>query len=1258
VAALEDLRVPVHIQTLGELKLVRDDGATVAIRRTPLALLTYLARRAPRSVSRIELSTLFWGERSEERARQSLRQAVLEARQAAGDALEVTAETLRVLDGAVVLDIVQFEDDAKHNRHEAAADRWTGDFFPGASDVGGEAFERWVDAERVALQRRLGVVMQHLIGAAELRADWPAAVRWARQWTAAAPLDERAHGRLVETLRMDGHASDALEVHADFTTRLREALDIAPSPAFMSLAGGLEALVQVETARDGRRSTALRAPALIARGHELAEIMVACRVAASGKPMVVMVECGGGRGKTRLCDEIAASVGAGTLTLRARGEHGGRHTDRFGTARELLAGLRDVPGSAGASPEALAEIARLVPALATEFKYLPEPTADDAALRDALVQVLAAVSEETPVLVLLDDAHGADEASWQLLAAASSRLTGRVAMVFFLDEGARETRAALDAVLATPGVLRVRLQPLSEADVGAMLASMLDLPSEECRHLAARLHAELVGNPLLIYETVVALVNERLITLDAAGEWRVSAGLEGRPLPLPEAIVNRINVLLSRLGSHARTLVDAAAVVGTPVDGALLEAIAALPSGAASPAFRELIGRRVMTEEQGTGMLDFAHPVLGTVAYALLSPGERQALHGRVARELDARDMATTTERSVLPYHLARAGQRRSSTPAGGDRGSGITAPKRSGLRRYVRPTAALAVIGAGILGGRALLLRESRAVDAANSRRVIVGAFRASPSDQQITGVRDIAVDWIVRGMDETGLVEIVTSRAGPLGERVGVATLATDEVLQEAARVSGAGTMINGALHRIGDSVEFETMIRNTADGRLLRMIPAVRASLANPLPGIERLRAAVVGALAAQLDSSYDAGGSGPRSPPSYDAYVAFMRGESAYESGDLALATSAYTEAAASDPAYTLPVLRLMYVAFAAGDCRRVDSIATALERRAPRLSRFETHYLARVRAYCRYDWVAANEAARQMADLAPRSALAQFAAARSAIFTNRPLEALRRLRMIDPSHRSASVGDTYWLILAFALHMSGDDAELRRVLRELSIQPQNLQIVAARMYAAGALGQPDDLDAASMETLAGTRYVGRTSYFPLFVALGELRAHGKAADARRLAAERAALLAAAVLPGAPGDTVRLIRGELLYRAERWADVRRVVDTILARHPQNVYVLSLAGRTAARMDDRARAAEMSTALGRLTDPALQGRNVYGQAAIAAVLGHHDEAVRLVRLGVRNGLAFIFDRDFIFLGHADMDLESVITDRAIRTLLTPKG
>src|SRR5689334_18255351 len=115
-----------HVRTLGGLRQTNDDDAR-ALRRKPLALLSYVARRSPSAVTRTELATLFWGERGEERARQSLRQALLELKQVLADRIDIDPDSVRVAAGVVDLDIVAFEHDLSDGRVTEAIARWSGD---------------------------------------------------------------------------------------------------------------------------------------------------------------------------------------------------------------------------------------------------------------------------------------------------------------------------------------------------------------------------------------------------------------------------------------------------------------------------------------------------------------------------------------------------------------------------------------------------------------------------------------------------------------------------------------------------------------------------------------------------------------------------------------------------------------------------------------------------------------------------------------------------------------------------------------------------------------------------------------------------------------------------------------------------------------------------------------------------------------------------------------------------------------------------
>ena len=294
----------------------------------------------------------------------------------------------------------------------------------------------------------------------------------------------------------------------------------------------------------------------------------------------------------------------------------------------------------------------------------------------------------------------------------------------------------------------------------------------------------------------------------------------------------------------------------------------------------------------------------------------------------------------------------------------------------------------------------------------------------------------------------------------------------------------------------------------------------------------------------------------------------------------------------------------------------------------------------------------------MAELAPRSQFAQLAAAFSAVSANRPREALRRLKAIDPTDGRALGGSRYWLMFVVAAHMTGDEEELRRAERALPPARRDLFTVGARAYAAGALGNPTRLERAVSEMFGRTRVSSYGDFYLMLLALDELRAHGKAGDARELAARFADRAAALAVAGPPGDTARYMRAELLYRAGRYAEARAAAESLLVRHSGQWLVVGLAGRSAARMGDTATARRISATLAELKTPDMHGSHIFGRAQIAAILGEREEAVRLLRQSLTQGVNYIFENDISHVGHASVDLESLQSHPTILALLDPKG
>ena len=774
-----------QVRTLGGLRQT-SEGDARPLRRKPLALLSYLARRAPRAITRTELATLLWGERGEERARQSLRQALLELKQSLGDRIDIDSDTVRVAVDAVELDVTAFERDLAEGRAQEAAGRWTGDFLEGAEDVGGEGFRRWIDNERASLHQQLGVAMGKLIGDAELRGDWSGATAWAQRWTSALPFDETAHLRLIEALRMTGRTGDALKTHASFVTRVRTALDVEPSDEFLRLGGGLADGARDELARQGRGTAAVMAPAFVGRGPMMSALLDAWEAAKSGTAAVVLIEGTSGSGLTRLCDELVSRLSDEAVVLYGRGTGDSR---TYASAESVFDGIRSAEGSAGAAPEALAEVAYLVPAIKSEFKFLPAAKGDETSLRDGLASTLAAISEEEPVLVVLDDGHVADEATRRLMAVLASRLTGRVMMVLAGDASQRGSGQALSTLLTTRGLRHLRLGDLQVSDVEAMLGSMLTLDPGDRHWLAERLHDETAGVPHDVHALASALVDEQLVTLDSGGIWRPSSALGSRALPIPSSIRERLQARLDRVSPAARSLAGAIAVLGAPANVTVAESVAELNADEAESALGELVSRRLVHElPKQARHYEFASPLVARVVTALLPPTKRESLHARAAQVLSERDLASTAERSLLPYHLARAPRPTSEMPA--------PVPSAS-PRKWWRIASRVAVI----VAAAALAVQQARrfAVKSGTPAVPVIALGRiADYRDGSTNNLTKPLMDMLATNLGRVGNLRVVSAaRMYELVSQAGQAADTSEAALVSAARRAGATELVDGALY-----------------------------------------------------------------------------------------------------------------------------------------------------------------------------------------------------------------------------------------------------------------------------------------------------------------------------------------------------------------------------------------------------------------------------------------------------------------------------
>jgi DNA-binding SARP family transcriptional activator len=465
----------------------------------PLAVITYLACAPERSAAREHLIDLLWGDVDPEAAKHALRQTLWYIRKRLGERVLITGGDVLSLVGGVDCDRDHLVDAVTRNDAEAVVRCYTGDFFPGFAAPGGAEFERWADIERQRLRaffwRSADTLARRWMSAGRLR-DAQALARKVRD---SDPMREAGWRLLFETLIASGDTvGGALE--ADAFDRLAAAEGIEPEPATRALH---RAVRQPSSVGDGHgdESASLVAE-LVGREKEFSRLLARWDAAKAGRVAHLHVLAPAGLGKTRLLTDVNARLRATRArTVAIRASLGARDIP-FGLACDLAEALAQLPGASGISTGSARTLVALNPALSSSYPAAMPDSAGDSAdtLRRrtvAIRELIAAVAEEQPIAIFVDDLQWADNRSRQLVAGVAAALEHvRVMLV-------TASRPTVDALVPGQQSDTIRLEPLDVAGVGALVGSIAALPSEQwAEQLPADLWNATGGSPLLVLETL------------------------------------------------------------------------------------------------------------------------------------------------------------------------------------------------------------------------------------------------------------------------------------------------------------------------------------------------------------------------------------------------------------------------------------------------------------------------------------------------------------------------------------------------------------------------------------------------------------------------------------------------------------------------------------------------------------------------------------------------------------------------------------
>lgn len=643
-------RVTLSLRLFGfpSLTLLPDNVAAPLSGAKDIALLAFLTLE-PGLHTREELATLLWGESSEQQARASLRQSLMRLNRVLGSGLRVDRTSVELVTPPEC-DVLRYLAALKSD-FRAAAEFDVPRFLQGLSLNHAPTFEEWSTEIRARLVRGFLDNLASLARDSMYQWRWREAAEWGECWLRHDPLSDEACRIAAEAWYLIGDRDAALRRLRDFESQLQPAGG-EPSSALLKLKH------QVESDRRGgpRKPVSdqwlARGPGLdsvlVGREEHLKVLMKAWRTVAEGQGQMVLLEGEAGVGKTRLAEDFLRWGGAeGAMVLRGAG-YDATHGTPFDPVVEALRAGLEAPGLAGADPQWLSEISRLLPEVKRRFPGLPpSPTQVDAAGRwrlfEGVSQVVMAIASETPVIVLIDDLQRCDGETCALLHFLARRWASAPVLLMAtntLGELERDAPAArLSRALRIQGhATVVTLGPLSEEEVLTMIHEMGRLKdSSGGRRFSHRVHEVTSGNPFYVIELLKTLFAQGLLAVDpTTGAWMTGPEVgpdESRPIPMPRTVQDAIAERISRLPDPLRDLMATVVLAGQFCETDLLSQVHGISRLHAAALCEDLVDRRFLTEV--TGAFRPAHSLIADVIHDELGSSRRREIHRGIALALE-----------------------------------------------------------------------------------------------------------------------------------------------------------------------------------------------------------------------------------------------------------------------------------------------------------------------------------------------------------------------------------------------------------------------------------------------------------------------------------------------------------------------------------------------------------------------------------------------------------------------------------------------
>ncbi len=432
-----------RLQFLGTQRIEIGNEALTPEAERLFAMIVRLSIPLGRMMSRQTMMDTLWPGADDANARHNLRQTVYKAREM-GLVVESGEDGLRL--------------DPRH---------WSCDWDDPVGEVGGEwlaGYEplfseelmAWVTAQRLGVHALIRPRIIRSLQTARSAGDLVVADRYAAQLLGIDELNEEATLTRAELMAMQGAKVDALKLLDGYLAeigRVSTGRD-AGLPAQLLRRRIAEKLPSIAYQSGGRHHGPL-----VGRVTESRTLTAGLFDARAGRGGGFLLHGPEGSGKSRLLHELRKSAVLHGMRVLEHQCGTAPSATPFAMLRMVVRRLLELPGALGVTPEAL-EVLR-------EWLMSRDFAPDDCPMAE-IEDLLAAVSEETPLLVEVEQADRIDAESLGRL----DRLYRRgVSRYHLLVLASATQRTPSDAPVVLQGIERISLRPMSAVDVRAVVTA-------------------------------------------------------------------------------------------------------------------------------------------------------------------------------------------------------------------------------------------------------------------------------------------------------------------------------------------------------------------------------------------------------------------------------------------------------------------------------------------------------------------------------------------------------------------------------------------------------------------------------------------------------------------------------------------------------------------------------------------------------------------------------------------------------------------